>query len=287
VCAIADGTFESQIFGHVRGAFTGAVQDTRGYLAEADRGTVFFDEISSLSTHAQPKVLRAIETRSFRPVGARHDQVSDFRLVAGSNEDLAGLVGEGRFRLDLYHRLRAFLIRVPPLTDRLEDVPLLVRHFARRAADGGTSQFNEDAIARLMNHSWPGNVRELCNVVEFAMVLADGPVVGSKEVSEALGTDATLTGHDDRASMRRHLLSVLAACDGDITRVAQRLGRHPSNVYRMMRRLGVSTHRRRHLPAECPASASAPDEFALFAIGGANSRESHANTDACRAAASD
>src|SRR5688572_4167741 len=179
VCAISDGTFESQLFGHVRGAFTGAVQDTRGYLAEADRGTVFFDEICSLTLNAQAKLLRAIETRSFRPVGGRHDRTSDFRLVAGSNEDLAALVGEGRFRLDLYHRLRALLVRVPPLVDHLEDVPLLARHFARCAADGGTTQLTDAAIACLMEHRWPGNVRELRNVVEFAIALADGPIVDS------------------------------------------------------------------------------------------------------------
>jgi two-component system response regulator HydG len=287
VCAIADGTFESQLFGHVRGAFTGAVQDAPGYLAEADGGTAFFDEIGSLSTTVQAKLLRAIETRSFRPVGARHDRASDFRLVAASNEDLAALVADGRFRMDLYHRLRGFLVRVPPLADHLEDVPLLARHFARGAAEDGGSPLNDDAITRLVSHSWPGNVRELRNVVEFAIALADGSSVGSSEVSEALGASAALAGSDERSFMRHRLVAVLAECGGDTARAAERLGLHRSNVYRMMRRLGVSTRQRRHLAAETLAPTSVPDEFALFAIDGANSRVSHANGNARRDAASE
>lgn len=281
VCAISDGTFESQLFGHVRGAFTGAVQDTRGYLAEADRGTAFFDEICSLTLNAQAKLLRAIETRSFRPVGARQDRTSDFRLVAGSNEDLAVLVAEGRFRLDLYHRLRAFLIRVPPLADHLEDVPLLARHFARRAADGGTSQLSDAAIARLMDHHWPGNVRELRNVVEFAMALADGPIVGRSEVSEALGTKGAMPRKDEPAATREYVVALLAECAGDMSRVAERLGVHRSNAYRLMRRLGIGTPRRRHLSAERPPL---PGKFALFAISDANSHSSHANVNDLRVA---
>jgi DNA-binding NtrC family response regulator len=291
VCAIADGTFESALFGHVRGAFTGALQDSPGYLSEADRGTAFFDEITSLSISAQAKLLRAIETRSFRPVGARHDRVSDFRLVAASNEDLAVPVSEGRFRIDLYHRLRAFSIRVPALVDHLEDVPLLAHHFARRAATGATSHLSDDAIGRLLSHTWPGNVRELRNIVEFAMALADGPIVGAAEVSEALGVRASVAPHSERASMRHHLVTVLADCGGDTARAAERLGMHRSNVYRMMRRLGIHTRQRRHLLVEPAADASPPaglpGESALFAIDGANSHLVRANTDELRTAASD
>jgi DNA-binding NtrC family response regulator len=290
VCAIADGTFESALFGHVRGAFTGALQDSPGYLSEADRGTAFFDEIGSLSMTAQAKLLRAIDTRSFRPVGARRDQTSDFRLVAASNDDLAALVGEGRFRADLFHRLRALVIHVPRLVDHLEDVPVLARHFARRAATEGTSQLSEEAIGRLLNHAWPGNVRELRNVVEFAMALADGPIVRAAEVSEALGARASFAARDDRTWMRNHLVAVLADCGGDTARAAERLGLHRSNVYRLMRRLGIGTKQRRHVPLEQGAdgpSAPTTGEFALFAIDGANSHLVRANIDGHRAAASD
>jgi DNA-binding NtrC family response regulator len=280
-CAIADGTFESALFGHVRGAFTGAVHDAVGYLAEADRGTVFFDEISSLSLTAQSKVLRAVETRSFRPVGARHDRTSDFRLVAASNEELAVLVSGGRFRLDLYHRLRALAIRVPPLTEHLEDVPLLAAYFARSAALEQPQQLNEQAIEQLMGHTWPGNIRELRNVVEFAMALAEGPVIGVAEITEALGAQGSSPRRDDRSWMRQRLVSALAECDGDTTRVAHRLGLHRSNVYRLMRRLGICPPRRQRmqhaLPDDVPPAVASPREFALFASGDANSPSGRAN----------
>jgi DNA-binding NtrC family response regulator len=286
VCAVADGMFEAALFGHVRGAFTGAVQDTPGYLADADRGTAFLDEISGLSLAAQAKLLRAIETRSFRPVGARRDRSSDFRVVAASNEDLDALARAGRFRADLVHRLRAFVIRVPALADRLDDVPLLAGHFARRASPPPHARLTEPAIERLMAHSWPGNVRELRNVVEFALALADGLVVGAAEVTEALGADVSLAPQEDGLSTRYLLLSMLKACGGDTALVARQLGRHRSHVYRLMRQLGISTPRRRHLSTYSPSGAHAdtrglapPDEFALFAPHDANSLPVHANSE--------
>ena len=260
VCAIGDGTFESSIFGHTRGGFTGALEDVPGYLAEADRGTTFFDEISSLPLSAQPKLLRAVETRSFRPVGARCDKRSDFRLVAASNENLAQLVGEGRFRADLYHRLHALPVRVPPLIDHLEDIPVLARHFACPLASGAILHVTDAAIDRLRDHAWPGNVRELRNVVEFAVALTDGASVGASEVSRALDAAAVVAPLDDCARMRHHVVSVIADCGGDIAQVAERLGLHPSNVYRLLRRMGVETPRRRRLAFRSDAGMAPPSE---------------------------
>lgn len=248
VCAVGDGTFESAVFGHTRGGFTGAVHDVPGYLAEADHGTVFFDEISSLPLSAQPKLLRAIETKSFRAVGARHDRTSHFRLVAASNGDLAGLVSEGRFRADLLHRLRALVIRVPALVEHIEDVPLLAQHFAKQLSGGPISRLNDQALRRLTEHSWPGNVRELRNVVEFALRLADDEVVGPSDISRALDGHSRVVASDDLIWMRQQLVTVLADCDGDIARVAERLGLHLSNVYRRMRRLGIAPPKRRYVP---------------------------------------
>jgi DNA-binding NtrC family response regulator len=249
VNALADGTFESSLFGHVRGAFTGAVHDVPGYLAEADRGTAFFDEISSLAVSTQAKLLRAIETRAFRPIGARCDCRSDFRLVTASNDNLIELVAEGRFRADLFHRIGALVVRVPALADHLEDLPVLARHFARRSGTGEAVPISDEAIERLIRHVWPGNVRELRNVVVFAAALADGPTVGIAEVSTALDIRASVAAPDDRAWKRHHIVSVLADCGGDIARVAERLGLHPSNVYRLMRRLGIEPPKRRRLPS--------------------------------------
>jgi DNA-binding NtrC family response regulator len=133
-CAIPDAMFEDALFGHVRGAFSGASHDHTGYLGEANGGTVFMDEIGSLGIDAQAKLLRAVETRVFRPVGARRDQESDFRLVTATNVRLGDLVGTGRFRPDLAHRISAAVITVPALAEHPEDIPALAEHFAREAA---------------------------------------------------------------------------------------------------------------------------------------------------------
>jgi DNA-binding NtrC family response regulator len=258
VCAISDGTFESAVFGHVRGAFTGALDDVPGYLSEADGGTVFFDEISSLPLPTQAKLLRAIETRSFRPVGARRDRASDFRLIAATNDDLAVLVRQGRFRPDLFHRLRGLVIPVPPLADHAEDVPLLARHFARASGNHEVTELSGGAMDRLMDHQWPGNVRELRNVVEFAVRLADGGVVSAAEVSQALGGAGSGASRDERGCMRQQLLTLLVDCDGDIARVSELLGLHSSNVYRRMQRLGITPPKRRHVPADPGADVRPP-----------------------------
>lgn len=179
VCAIPDTMFESTLFGHVRGAFTGAVSDNDGYLVEADRGTIFLDEISGLPLFNQMKLLRAVETREFRPVGARQDRRSEFRVVAASNDDLPGLAHAGQFRQDLLFRLRGIPIEVPLLADRLEDVPALALHFAREAARPGEPvEIKPTAIRELQAYDWPGNVRELRQVIECAIALAGSSRLG-------------------------------------------------------------------------------------------------------------
>lgn len=170
VCAIGDAMFEDALFGHVRGAFTGAVADSQGLLREADHGTVFLDEISGLNASLQVKLLRALEHGQFRPVGARSDCRSEFRVIAATNEEIGDLVDAGRFRADLAHRLGGIVIRVPALADRRTDIPCLVEHFLRPAHCAVT--VSDAALLRLVEHPWPGNVRELRQVVEWAAVLA-------------------------------------------------------------------------------------------------------------------
>ena len=171
VCALPDSMFEDALFGHVRGAFTGASNDSPGYLREADRGTVLLDEIGGLAVSAQMKLLRAIETGVFRPVGAARDQRSDFRLISATNEDLSERSSAGGFRMDLLHRLGGFVLRVPPLSTRPSDIPLLMRHFAR-SNRGGPLEFHTDAMDSLKAYWWPGNVRELKRAAERLAVLA-------------------------------------------------------------------------------------------------------------------
>lgn len=178
---------ESTLFGHVKGAFTSAIQSKKGYFEVADRGTIFFDEIGTIGPETQIKLLRVIQEREFTPLGATDPIKVDVRIVAATNADLYQLVKEGRFREDLYYRLNVINIVLPPLRERKEDIPPLVDHFftyycrenAKFLDNSGRSQlrFQADAIQVLMEHNWPGNVRELENVVERAVVLAAEPLV--------------------------------------------------------------------------------------------------------------
>lgn len=242
VCAISDAMFEDAIFGHVRGAFTGATQDRRGYLSEADRGTVFFDEISSLSLTMQPKLLRAIETRKFRPVGSSSDRASDFRLVAAANEDLQMASRLGRFRPDLAHRMAGITIHVPSLDVRREDIPQLVAHFTKRARGRGVAggtQFCDSAIRALQRRDWPGNVRELKYVVETALAVADSNVVSASGLWESSIFDSSDVGVVPLLAERVRLEQALRDADGDTDRAAEALGVHRSTLYRWMRRSGI------------------------------------------------
>jgi len=242
VCAVSETMFEDVVFGHVRGAFTGAMSDSAGYLAEADRGTVLLDEIGGLAQSVQPKLLRAIETREFRPVGGRVDRYSDFRLVAATNEDLMRLVGAGRFRTDLAYRLSGIVIEVPSLVERIEDIPLLARHFAagmsRVLAHEVT--LGSDAVDVLVTEPWPGNVRQLRRVVEAAVVLAERSVVGRAEILAALGRGRGSSREGPAAAFRRQrLLDILGQVGWDTAAAARVLGVHRVTVYRRLQRLGV------------------------------------------------
>lgn len=238
ICAVVDSMFEATLFGHVRGAFTGAIQATAGLLAEADRGTLFLDEIGSLGLKEQAKLLRAIELGVFRPVGASRDVQSSFRIVAATNEDIGELVEAGRFRSDLWYRLRGATLHVPPLRDRREDIPVLIELFLRRAADGKT--ISPDGVRLLQNHSWPGNVRELRQVVESAASIAEDRVITRRELNEMLGLrSAEMDGSSAPSAERTELLALLRNHAWDTAQVAQELGVHRVTVYRRMRRLGI------------------------------------------------
>lgn len=179
--AIPSELIESELFGHVKGAFTSAVKDRAGKFEAADKGTIFLDEIGDMSLPAQAKVLRALQENMIQRVGAEKDIKVDVRVVAATNKDLKKEIEEGRFREDLYHRLAVILIKVPALNDRRDDIPLLVNHFAEKiSAEQGTAQkkFTDDALKLLQEYDWTGNIRELRNVVERLIIL------GSAEISE-------------------------------------------------------------------------------------------------------
>jgi transcriptional regulator with PAS, ATPase and Fis domain len=241
VCAIADTMFEDALFGHMRGAFTGAASDTPGYLAEADQGTVFLDEIGSLEPNLQGKLLRAIEEGEFRPVGGRENRRSDFRVVSAINEPIDELIEEGRFRYDLLERLSGIVIRVPPLRERLEDIPPLVDHFLTHAA--GTSNGVEmtlGARSLLQSYEWPGNVRELKHVIERSVALAGGHALGREEIEAAIRNGSGAWRREAPNSFaRQQLLEVLAVSRWDTAAAAAHLGIHRATIYRRMHRFGI------------------------------------------------
>lgn len=180
--AIPSELIESELFGHVKGAFTSAVKDRAGKFEAADKGTIFLDEIGDMSLAAQAKVLRALQENIITRVGADKDIKVDVRVIAATNKDLRKEIEEGRFREDLYHRLAVILIKVPALNDRRDDIPLLIEHFTKKIADeNGSAQktFSTDAINLLKEYDWTGNIRELRNVVERLIIL------GGKEISKS------------------------------------------------------------------------------------------------------
>jgi DNA-binding NtrC family response regulator len=244
VCAIADSMLEDALFGHARGAFTGANNETLGYLAEADKGSLFLDEISGLPITSQAKLLRAIETGEFRPVGAQRDRQSNFRVVAATNEDIGLMTRSGSFRSDLAQRLMGVVLFVPALTDRREDILMLTKHFIheiRSHAQKSAVEVRGCGLRELKSYDWPGNVRELKHVVQRALAFADRPVLGREEVRAALQCSLG-SNHppmlDEPA--RRRFQEILDHCSGDTARAAAHLGVHRVTVYRRMRRFGIS-----------------------------------------------
>jgi transcriptional regulator with GAF, ATPase, and Fis domain len=249
--AIPEGLLESELFGHRRGAFTGADRDHPGAIASARGGTVFLDEVGDLPRQLQVKLLRFLADGEVRPLGSNASVTVDSRVVAATNRDLRQDVAAGRFREDLYFRLAGYPIEVPPLRERASDVPLLVEHFRRRTtARLGLDQLepaSEATLAVLAAYSWPGNVRELENVVQRAAVdlgsLRDGaavarllPAAAPAEAPNgpAIGDDLTLEELE-----RLHVVAVLARAGGNRTAAARVLGIERKSLYRKARRLGI------------------------------------------------
>ena len=239
VCAISESMFEDALFGHVRGAFTGATNDMPGFLKESDGGTVFLDEVSGLMPALQAKLLRAIETGVFRPVGAKRDVQSDLRVVTATNERLEGLVDDGRLRGDFAHRIGAVTIAVPSLSERPDDIPVLVRHFLDRIGSGHV-RVGDEALQVFASHDWPGNVRELKHVVEWTAAFSNGHL-GAETVRAALAQRSSAGSRrmDADALARHGLRLALERSEWNTELVAKQLGVHRATLYRRMKRLGL------------------------------------------------
>ena len=253
--AIPEELIESELFGHVKGAFTGAVTERRGKFELADGGTLFLDEIGDMSLKTQAKVLRALQEQVVEPVGGAASVRVDVRVLAATNKDLTGEIRGGRFREDLYFRLNVIPVFVPPLRDRAGDIPLLAEHFmAELAREYGRrpKRLDAGAVTGLRSYRWPGNVRELRNVIERLMIMVPGDTIGladlgfldsSAPMVQEGGALMPLLEARDRFE-RDYILKALAAQQGNISRTAEVLGVERSNLYRKMRAFGIAPARR-------------------------------------------
>jgi len=255
--AIPEELIESELFGHVKGAFTGAVAERRGKFELADGGTLFLDEIGDMSLKTQAKVLRVLQEQVVERVGGSASVRVDVRVVAATNKELPAEIRAGRFREDLYFRLNVIPIFVPPLRDREGDIPLLTEHFmADLAREYGrrVKRVDAAAMARLQTYRWPGNVRELRNVIERLMIMVPGDTItlpdlafleGAPPEPEPAGEGPVASLHDAREAFeRRYILRVLAQQHGNISRTAEALGVERSNLYRKMRAFGIAPARK-------------------------------------------
>ncbi len=259
--ALPEGLLESELFGHAKGAFTGAQIARRGLFLEASRGTLFLDEISDMPLGMQAKLLRALEQRQIRPVGSDHEVEVDVRVLAATNQDLVGAVQQGTFREDLYYRLRVMAVQVPPLRAHRDDIPLLAETFLQRYVTDNKLEprrFTREALRAMEQYDWPGNVRQLSHAIESAVMLSDGewldpadlgleegprlgPRAASPEPGGAPHVIALLPeGSLDLDTVTQHLLVMaLEKTRGHKGQAADLLGVHPRTLTRMMRRFAI------------------------------------------------
>lgn len=245
--ALAEGVFESELFGHVRGAFTDAKSDRVGRFELADGGTLFLDEIANVPLNLQAKLLRVLETGEFERVGSSKTQKVNVRLLSATNADLQAEVAQGRFRQDLLFRLNTVEIRLPPLRDRGDDIPKLAEHFLRLHRERYRRPimgFTPEAFKAMREHLWPGNVRELDHVVERAVLMSAGPLVTPFDLALESSPEARLTARLEEMSLedaeRLLIKKALARFEGNANRAAEALGLSRSALYRRLQKYGLS-----------------------------------------------
>lgn len=259
--AIPRDLLESELFGYVKGAFSGATQNRPGRLEQARGGTLFLDEIGDLNIDLQAKLLRVLQEREFSPLGSNQVRTADLRLIAATNRNLRDLVEAGRFREDLLYRLDVYNIHVPPLRKRIEDIPLLATTFLAElttAMDHAPTVFSDAALALLQAYAWPGNIRELHNSVERALLTTRGTVITPADLPHSLFSVSSATGAptatDPRGDLpgwlaqleRDAIIAALNACDGVQARAAARLGIAERSLWHRIKKLGIHVDRRAH-----------------------------------------
>lgn len=243
--AMPEGLLESELMGHERGAFTGAERSNPGLLRTADGGTLFLDEIGDMPLPLQVKLLRVLQERRVRPVGGTRDVPVDVRVISATHRDLAAAIREGTFREDLYYRLNVVALNVPPLSERREDIPLLVNHKLRQLAERDASKprlYAPEAMELLVAADWPGNVRQLENLVEQHVALAVGPVITAAQVRQSLGGAGQRLPSvaEARAAFTRdYLVRLLKLTEGNVSEAARIAQRNRSEFYKLLARHGV------------------------------------------------
>jgi len=250
--AIPTGLLESELFGHERGAFTGAIAQRIGRLELADGGTLFLDEIGDIPPELQPKLLRALQEQEFERLGSTRTIRVDVRLIAATNRDLAQMVAAREFRSDLYYRLNVFPIQAPALRDRVEDIPILVRYFAQKHArrmNRDVDSIPSEVMAALIGYSWPGNVRELENLIERAVILSPGPVLRIPDLDGSSRPQPAAPLQTLEAAEREHIVRVLGEAGwvlGGANGAAARLGMKRTTLQSRMKKLGIRRQTTNH-----------------------------------------
>ncbi|HXF05137.1 MAG TPA: sigma-54 dependent transcriptional regulator [Blastocatellia bacterium] len=246
--AIPAHLLESELFGYERGAFTGATQSRKGLLEQAEGGTVFLDEITEIPLEAQAKLLRTIETCELIPLGGTKYRTIDVRFIAATNSDIKPKVERGEFRRDLYYRLSIYVYTIPPLRERLQDIPPLVRHFLAEA--GGSARLSPAVLELFLCYPWPGNVRELKNVISYALARANGQTIGIEHLPEHITARChrpdVLLGtrlEEKTACFEAHLLAEMIKHYPDPREAASRLGLGLRTFYRKLKKYGLTLRR--------------------------------------------
>ncbi|RXE99032.1 sigma-54 dependent transcriptional regulator [Pseudoalteromonas sp. PS5] len=231
---------ESELFGHKKGAFTGAVSDKEGLVQAADGGTLFLDEIGDMPLDLQVKLLRVLQERTVRPVGGQSEYKVNVRFVSASHKNIQTAVAEKQFREDLYYRLNVVSVEIPSLRERLEDIPLLASRFLSALSDG-EKQFNQQSITHLLNYHWPGNIRQLHNIVEHCVAITPGKVITEDIVQKALPKDCAQNAFTGLNEAKRqfeydYIQKVLALCEGNVSEAAKLAQRNRSDFYKLLKK---------------------------------------------------
>lgn len=247
--ALPDNLLESELFGHKKGAFTGAIADKQGRFALAKKGTLFLDEIGEISSALQVRLLRVLQERSYEPLGATQSQKTAARIIAATNRDLSEMVDDGSFRQDLFYRIQVVQIDLPPLRERMEDIPLLTEHFIahfNQLQNKHISEISPEAMACLVAHSWPGNVRELENVIERAFVICSGTSIKTQHLPPPLQKNAHLneSNLNIQSNLDSHekqlIINALERNHYNRTAAARELNIHKTTLYRKINNLAIS-----------------------------------------------